>query len=168
MTDFDQIIKEHGSGLRRICLNLTHDSDQAKDAFQEVLIRIWKNLGSFRGESSVKTWVSRITVNVCLTFISRSRKNKKIFLPMAPFEKYPSGSSDPGRSAEINQKTEFFRKFFTTLSDADKTLVTLYLEEYTTDEMAEICGLSESNVRVRIHRIKSRIKEDWEAHYESR
>ncbi|MCK6605101.1 MAG: sigma-70 family RNA polymerase sigma factor [Ignavibacteriaceae bacterium] len=166
--DFDGIIKEYGRSLRTICINLLHDTSNAEDVYQEVLLKIWKNIGSFRGESSVKTWVSRIAVNVAITGLNREKKKKKIFLPLFPAERKIPSADDPGKAAEISQKVEFFKKFFQTLSDTEKALVTLYLEEYTTAEMAGITGLTEANVRVRIHRLKSKVKEEWERNYESR
>jgi len=172
MTDRREKFREALSGNERriygICCNYFGPGDEAKDAYQEILMRIWLNITDFRGEAQLKTWVTRIAVNVCLTFISKEkRKNSlvKSFSMLGYFEENPEDES--GDSME-EEKLKFFREFTGRLNPVDKTLVSLYLDDTDYREISEITGLSEVNARTRIHRIKGQIKKEWEERYGTR
>lgn len=159
---FSRIIRENGKYIYRICNYYFAESCDRDDAVQEVTARVWQSLPSFRNESKASTWIYRITVNTCLSFI-RSEKKRKMVNEQA------AGTRDiyevPGTDDETGsgeQKLVFFKSFVQSLSGIDRSLVSLYLEEVPGKEIAEITGLTEANARVRIHRIKELIKRKWE------
>lgn len=163
---FKKALKENDKMIYRICCRFFGSDDNAKDAYQEVLLRIWQNIESFRGESLLKTWISRISVNVCITFAAMSKRKSSLFIRFADSDDYPNLiEADPCNDDELKMK--FFREFMSGLNASDRILVSLYLEDTGTKEIAEITGLSESNVRVKIHRIKNQIKNKWEMQYGS-
>jgi RNA polymerase sigma-70 factor (ECF subfamily) len=160
---FREAVKENDKMIFRICCHFFGPGENAKDAHQEILLKIWLNIEKFRNEAKVKTWIYRIAVNVCLTFLSRSKKKSTLFVPISK-----SMSSLQHEEFPINDeenKERFFRNFVEHLNAADKVLVSLYLEELDTKEISGITGLSESNVRVKIHRIKNQIRKEWEIKY---
>ena len=160
---FREAIGENSQRIFRICSYYFTDPDDRNDAYQDSLIRIWENLSGFKGNSKVSTWIYRVVVNTCLSFLRKEKRRKHMFDDGKDYE--ISDSSNPKTLEEslvFDDKLIFFMNFMNRISLADRTLVSLYLEELTTKEMAEITGFTEVNVRVKIHRIKEQIKKEWE------
>lgn len=159
---FRKVINENRGRIFRICNYYFRDEDDRDDAIQEALIRIWENLSSFKNQSNISTWIYRVVVNTCLAFIRKDKSRKKIFSA-----RLTSDLTDlPDKTATVEDsqaelKLAFFRKFMDVLQSVDRTLVSLYLEELSSREMADVIGISEANVRVKIHRIKEQINKKW-------
>jgi RNA polymerase sigma-70 factor, ECF subfamily len=145
-----------------ICCRFFGHNDQAKDVYQEILLKIWLNIKNFRGESRIRTWITRIAVNVCLTNITKIRKSTSVFVPLTNLNYSDLSTEDYNDTEEEEAKLNFFEAFKNRLNPVDKTLVSLYLEDIEYREIAQITGLSEGNARTRIHRIKELIKQEWE------
>ncbi|MHC1738501.1 MAG: RNA polymerase sigma factor [Ignavibacteriaceae bacterium] len=163
---FKNAIKENGEVIFRICSRFFGGGEDAKDASQEILLKIWLSIEKFRGDSSIKTWITRIAVNNCITYRSREKKRKNIIIPISP-----SLNRDIRGEKEFEDdenKLLFFREFMKRLDPSDKILISLYLEDLGTKEISEISGVSENNVRVKIHRIKNQIKREWSLKYGTR
>ena len=129
------------------------DSD---DLLQEILLQIWKSLNQFKGNANVDTWCYRVALNTSLMW-NRTQGRRRNNLPEVAIEDSQLSSHDSGRDA-----VELLQRFLQTLSNTDRALVLLYLDDLTGKQIAEVIGISESAVRVRIHRIKKRLS-DWEA-----
>lgn len=157
---FKNAVEEYGKMIFRVCSHFFGSRDNAKDAYQETLLKIWLNIKSFRGEASLKTWIYRIAVNVCITYLLKVKRNRSLFVPITKTV-FNNSTTDGEIYKEEKGKLQFFRGFVDNLPASDKALVSLYLEDLDTKEMSVITGLSESNVRVRIHRIKNQIKNEW-------
>jgi len=159
---FRKAVGENEGRIFRICRYYFSDADERNDAFQESLIRIWEKIDSFRNESSLNTWIYRVVVNTCLTCIRKEKKRKVLFESNRKTESlYVPVPHSEDKEEQANEKIQFFNSFMEQLSTLDRMLVSLYLEEFGTKEMAEVTGLSESNVRVKIHRIKEQIIKEW-------
>jgi RNA polymerase sigma-70 factor (ECF subfamily) len=160
---FRNAIGENSRRIFRICSYFFYNWDDRNDAYQETLIRIWENLHSFKGNSLLSTWIYRVTVNTCLSHIRSEKRRINLIESTSSPEVFlvaePGGNED---ACNEENKIIFLQQFMMNLSMADRTLVSLYLEDLSTKEMAEITGISEANVRVRMHRIKNRIKNEWE------
>ena len=157
-----ELLKENSNRIYRICCRYMNDRESCKDAYQEVLINVWNNLARFRGDAKISTWIYRITVNTCLMFIKTTKKtneNVEVLSNIDHLTIPDTGTSE--KHSEDEERLSFFNNFIQQLCLSDRTLVSLYLEELSTREIAEVTGLSEANVRVRIHRIKEQIKKDW-------
>lgn len=160
---FREAIEENQKMIFRICYHFFGPGENARDAYQDILLKIWMNIENFRGECQLKTWIYRIATNVCITFRAKVKKKSTIFVPFSESVYKIAGEEEIYKDNE--NKILFFRKFMDELNASDRALVSLYLEDLDTKEMAHITGLSESNVRVRLHRIKDEIKRQWEAEY---
>lgn len=160
---FREALEENQKMIFRICCRFFGPGENAHDAYQDILLRIWMNIENFRGECQLKTWIYRVALNVCITFRAKNKKRSLLFVPLSQ----PAYNiADETKLYEDDEnKLAFFRKFMDGLSTSDKALVSLYLEDLDTKEISRITGLSESNVRVRIHRIKSEVKKQWETEY---
>ena len=159
---YREILKENNNRIFRICCWYFTDAEERNDTYQESLIRIWEKLHSFRGESKVSTWIYRIVVNSCLTHIRKDKLRISLIDTGKIPENIQVAEASPAEHDQTDMKLAFFRGLLQTMNHADRTLVSLYLEELSTKEMAEITGLTETNVRVKLHRIKEQIKKEWE------
>ncbi|MEI6455206.1 MAG: sigma-70 family RNA polymerase sigma factor [bacterium] len=160
---FRKAMEENEERIFRICRYYYSDSEDQNDAFQESLVRIWEKIDSFRNESKLSTWIYRVVVNTCLSGLRREKKRKGLFETGRDVEKIHITETPPGEAGQEEElKLDFFRTFMKLITPVDRMLVSLYLEEVSTKEMSEITGLSESNVRVKIHRIKEQIIKAWE------
>ena len=162
---FREAILENDRRIYGICCYYFGPGDEAKDAYQEILLKIWLNILNFRGESQLKTWISRIAVNVCMTYLSKKSRKSSVIVPLSHADcDFKAGDSDDN-SEEEEVKIKFFEEFRNKLNSADKILVTLYLDDIEYSEISLITGLSEGNARARIYRIKKQIKKEWEDKY---
>lgn len=152
---FLNALEEHQQKLLRICSVYANDSDDTQDLFQEVLINIWRAMPSFKGNASIGTWMYRITLNVCLRIRSKEIKKQKKILRLDSIRviSLQNESRDNGMDAKLMK----LRSCIKTLNDAEKAVITLYLEELPYREISNITGLKENTVAVKIKRIKIKL-----------
>ena len=161
--EFRQAISHHYAGVFRLCCRYFGNSDDASDAVQDIIIKVWSNRHRFRGESSPGTWIYRIATNVCLTTLEKRKRSVRLpdFEEMS--DTTPDDSEEEKEKKTMDEaRLQFFKRFMDSLNSADRLLVSLYLEEIDSGEIAAVTGLTGSNVRTRISRIKSQIKKEWE------
>jgi len=153
-TQFELLYQAHYRMVLQLCLGfLKGDSDQSKDLTQEVFIQVWNNLGKFRQDASPKTWIYRITVNTCLNFLKKQKtKDQKlgeILRDQETTEEIHFTETDPSK---------MLFEAMAHLSEIDRLVTGLLLEDVPQEEIASILGISDGNLRVKIHRIKLRLK----------
>lgn len=149
-TFFKDIYQTYSPKVHRLCLGYTGNAMEADDLLQEVFIKAWQNLDKFRGDSQISTWIYRIAVNTCLHHL-RSQKNKKNVDIDKTIIKKEEGTDDK------EQQIQLLYKCISELSEADRLIITLLLEEVSYSEIAEVTAISEGNLRVKIHRIKQQL-----------
>lgn len=153
-TQFEQLLQRNRGRLAAIAH--AYANVDADDLLQEILLQIWRSLDGFQQRSSIDTWCYRIALNTAMSWQRKTgRRNRSLSSAAADVDQLP-GAVDGHDPAELLQR------FLKTLSDADRALVLMYLDDLSGAEMAKITGLSEAAVRVRIHRVKSRLA-DWNA-----
>ena len=155
---FKSLVKEHNDRIHRLCRCYIRDRDAGDDVYQEVLVHLWKSLDSFEGRSRVSTWIYRVTVNTCLGHLRSERRRKKLF--GAPSEESAEVADDTWKS-DGTDDIERLYGCISRLPPVERALVSLYLEDVSMREMAEILGITEANVRVRLHRARKSLKEIW-------
>ncbi len=148
-------VEENKQKLLRICSVYATDEDDRKDLFQEVLVNIWKSMPSFKSDAAIGTWMFRITLNVCLRIQAKQTKKKKQFVNMDSVElsRYAGHDVPYDESPEL----QYMRSCIKKLNEADKAVIALYLEELAYREIAEITGLTENHVAVKIKRVKKKL-----------
>lgn len=162
---YKKILEENYQKVFRLCLRYFGNRSEAEDATQDVFVKVWMNIEKFRGEAAVGTWIYRIATNVCLTVL-RNRRNLTVDTGRAETEKSDEDDADHiSRQETGEKKLRFFNELLQKLNSIDRTIVSLYLEDVDSKTIAEITGLSDSNIRTRIHRIKNGIKKEWEEKY---
>lgn len=130
-------------------MGYVNDIDLAKDLAQETFIVVFKKLPDFRNEAKIGTWIFRIASNICLRQIERQKHYPKDELPKNISEE---------NATDIESKIKFLYKCISELNETDRIIISLELENIKQEEIADIVGLSNTNVRVRIHRIKEKIR----------
>ncbi|SNR35048.1 RNA polymerase sigma factor [Lutibacter flavus] len=152
---FEEIHKVYWPKVYRQCMGYMNDHDAAKDITQETFIKVWQHLPKFRNESSIGTWVFRIAANSCLRQISKDKKMPKSEFPNEIVEEIL-----------VNNEplVEFLYKCISELPEVERIIISLELEELKQKEIAKIVGLTESNVRVKIHRIKEKLTKKFQKH----
>ncbi|MFH6972949.1 RNA polymerase sigma factor [Flavobacterium petrolei] len=146
---FEDIYKLYYHKIYRICMGYVNDYDVAQDLTQETFIIVWKQLPRFRNESSIGTWIFRIASNNCLRLIEKEKRVIKTELTINLIEE---------NQESIEPKIQMLYKYISELQETDRIIISLELEDVNQTEIANIVGLSESNVRVKIHRIKEKLK----------
>jgi RNA polymerase sigma-70 factor, ECF subfamily len=160
---FTSAMETNKDRIYRICCCYVRDDEQRKDVFQEVLINIWESLDSFKGTSQLSTWIYRVAVNTCLGYSRSENRRRKVFdeSKKVDFETVPD-QEGTGNSEELEEDLRRLYDCINLLQPIEKTLVSLYLEDVSTAEMSEILGITEGNIRVKLHRIKKVLKEKME------
>jgi RNA polymerase sigma factor (sigma-70 family) len=148
-------VEQNQQKLLRVCSVYAEDANDKKDLFQEALINIWQSLPSFDNKSSISTWMFRITLNVCMRLQMKHAKKRD------RFRKLDSLTIEYVREEEPNmdeqERLVKLRTCIKQLNDADKAVISLYLEELSYKEISDITGLSENHVAVKIKRIKMKL-----------
>ena len=155
--NFEEIYSQYYQRVFRLCIGYLNDRDWAKDVVQETFITVWQQQGKFKGESSIGTWIFRIASNHCLRQIEKEKRIPKGQM-LRDVEDTPANSIEP--------RTAFLYKCIADLPESERLIISLELEDVDQKEIASILGLSEANVRVKIHRIKEKLSEKFKAYKE--
>jgi len=137
----------------KICRAYTDTQEDFEDYYQEVCLQIWRSKDNFKEQSAWSTWIYRLSLNVCLTFLKKKKNNKQ----NAPSDLLPDEVLVDSRAfadESLNQLYGAIRQ----LSEIDRGVILLYLEEKSYQEIADIIGTNTNNIGVRITRIKERLK----------
>lgn len=149
---FEEIYKAYWEKIFRLCMGYTNDHDLSRDLAQDTFIRVWQQLPNFRNESNIGTWIFRIATNNCLRQIEKQNRFPKGELPV---------NLKAEKEKSIEPKIQLLYKFIAELEETDRIVISLELENINQKEIAVIVGLSESNIRVKIHRIKKKLTEKF-------
>ncbi|MET3035306.1 sigma-70 family RNA polymerase sigma factor [Chryseobacterium sp. NRRL B-14859] len=145
---FEEIYELYWQKIFRLCMGYVNDTELAQDLAQETFIIVWQQLPKFRNESGIGTWIFRIASNNCLRQIEKEKKFSKTDLPIQLEEK---------KQESLEPQIQLLYQFISELPETERIIISLELEEVKQAEIAHIVGLSESNIRVKIHRIKEKL-----------
>lgn len=154
---FETLHREYNSMVLQMCLGfMKGDLDLAKDLSQEVFINTWKALKKFKGNSNHKTWIYRITVNTCLKYIRDKKDKNQISID----EGHLHLTNESNHQIDTNHQSLY--NAIGKLGEVDRLIMMLILDELEYEEISNIIGISEVNLRVKIHRIKKKLKKTLE------
>ena len=152
--DFLTQIEAHKGMIHKVCHAYCWNPGDREDLFQEIIIQLWKAWPGFRGESKFSTWLYRIALN---TSISGLRKQKNHLVYMEP-EKLPAGSADESENEEKEERLKQFYDALRQLSELERAIIMLYLDEKSYDEMEDILGINQNSLRVKMNRAKEKLR----------
>ena len=153
---FQSILNKHRESIYRICWGFAKTTEDVQDLFQEIMMNLWRGLDRFRGQAELSTWVYRVSVNSCLLW-KRSKK-RRIDIDARDGVLPEKGGKTVEDDFIRSEKMLQLKEAISTLKKIDRTIALLVLEEMSYKEIAEITGLSVSNVGVKINRIKTELK----------
>lgn len=149
---FLDMMREHQGIIHKVC-RLYRDSPQDReDLFQEITYQLWSAFPRYRGESKLSSWMYRLALN---TAIGSFRKKR----PQLNYEEVLPEIADEVPNEEQAIREERLFAALKQLNDAEKAIITLYLEEHSYKQISEIIGISENNVGVKLNRIKHKIQQ---------
>ena len=149
--EFAQIVREHKRRIYTVCYMFSKDADEVADLFQEILINMWKGFPAFRGESTVSTWIWRVSLNTC---INTSKKRRR--LDTIPLNVNINPYEDVDEDAlQIRQLYERINR----LGLVDRSIILMWLENLSYEEIGAILGISVKNVSVKLVRIREKLKQ---------
>jgi RNA polymerase sigma factor (sigma-70 family) len=157
-TTFMSVIENHKGILYKVANAYCKDSDDRNDLVQEITIQLWKSFDHYNSAYKYSTWIYRIALNVAISFIQKEnrRKNRTHPLNDSIFD-----FTETTVTNETEQNINLLQQFVSELKELDKALMLLYLEEKSHKEIAEIMGISETNVATKIGRIKTSLKQKF-------
>ncbi|SHF65414.1 RNA polymerase sigma factor [Pedobacter caeni] len=151
---FIKMINEHRGIIYKVCNLYCLEKEYKKDLFQEIVLQLWKSFPSFRNESQRSTWMYRVALNTAITiFRKESRAPERRSISDAEFE-----IPDMDTFTDQQEQMGLLKQAINTLTQIEKAIILLYLEEKSYEEISEIIGISKTNVGVKINRIKIKLE----------
>lgn len=148
-----QFIHPYKAIIIKICRAYTNTQEDFEDYYQEVCLQIWRSRERFNEQSEWSTWIYRLSLNVCMTLLKKKKNNH---------QNYASDYLPPEVTEDVKVFTDedlnMLYRAIKQLSEVDRAVILLYLEERPYVEIAEIIGTNSNNIGVRVKRIKERLK----------
>jgi RNA polymerase sigma-70 factor, ECF subfamily len=155
----DRIFNEWMPGYKGILFKVVHTNAvthaDREDLFQEIAVQVWRSIDRFRGESSVATWIYRVALNTAIAWNRRERRHHRGKQPLDAAAGVISLASADGRDPRL----DWLYRQIAALNEVDRSLALLMLDGFSYREMADIVGISETYVGVKLNRIKSALAE---------
>jgi len=155
-SDFKHMMRENHDTIRRIAGYYVNDPHEQKDLYQEIVSQLWQSFDDFRGEASHGTWLYRVALNTAISHL-RKKKSRPSWKFWQATDEEPAATEAKDHLVEAEEK-QLLKDHIKKLDPMDQTLILLYLEEVEYQTIAEITGLTKSNVGVRLHRIREQLK----------
>ncbi len=155
---FKSTFETHHQKIFHLCYAYSGDADIASDLVQDTFLKVWQHLDSFQNNSSIGTWIYRIAVNTCLAYIKIGKRIQTEDISNTIIESFVEDES------VLEYKVSLLYQCIAFLQESDRLIITMVLDEIPYAEIAEISGISDGNLRVRIHRIKQQLTELYRKH----
>ena len=145
------MVKEYRKTIYTVCYFFSKDTEEVNDLYQEILINLWRGFPNYRGESSLKTWIWRVSLNTC----SNQERKKKSRIQTVPLSiDIDLYNDDDAGSRQIQMLYDRINQ----LDVFDRAIILLWLENMTYQDIADVVGIPVSNVTTRLFRIKEQLK----------
>jgi RNA polymerase sigma-70 factor (ECF subfamily) len=149
-----RLVHEHKAMLYKVCNLYCRTEFDRQDLFQEIVIQLWKSYPKFRGDSKFSTWLYRIALNTAISDLRRQKKNITLTEPA----QLPTEIEDIQYHKEKEEQLLVLHKAIEQLTEIEKAITMLYLEDKSYDEMEDILGINQNNLRVKMNRIKDKLR----------
>jgi RNA polymerase sigma factor (sigma-70 family) len=154
---FTELYEQYAGKILKLCLGYAGNDTLAQDLMQDTFAAVWQSMDKFRGDAQYSTWIYRIAVNTCLGYF-RSPRNK------ANSELKEALLDHPEEVSEKEQQMQLLYKCISELQETDRLIISMVLEDLPYAEIAEATGVTENNLRVKIHRIKQQLSTIYNRH----
>ena len=155
---FLSVVESNKGVLYKIANSYCKDAEDRKDLVQEIIVQLWKSYENYNDQYKYSTWIYRISLNVAISFYRHEGRRKRFSNPLSDgiinfVHNY--------ETSELEDDISFLQQLISELKEIDKALMLLYLDQKSYKEIAEIIGISESNVATKIGRIKTVLKQKF-------
>jgi RNA polymerase sigma-70 factor (ECF subfamily) len=151
---FQEVIEQHKGVLFKVARAYCQNEDDRQDLIQEMMIQIWQSIHKYNNQFKISTWLYRISLNIAISFYRKnSTRTNKFTILNEQMAQMPVEDK-----TEKEQQLNLLEQFIGELKEIDKALMLLYLEDKSHTEIAEILGMSATNVGTKIGRIKDKLK----------
>ncbi|MBI9064586.1 MAG: sigma-70 family RNA polymerase sigma factor [Marinilabiliaceae bacterium] len=159
--EFINILNDHRKLIYKVCNSYCQDTGNRQDLEQEIVLQLWRSIKKFDGRVKLSTWIYKVALNTAITFHRNEckQKNKKSGLDASVI-----ALAEHQEDCEDEDKIALLYQFIGQLNEMDKALMLLYLDNTKHKEIADIIGITESNVATKIARIKKKLKEQFINH----
>ena len=158
---FVSLMKEHRNLIFKICHSYCANAENRKDLQQEIFIQLWKSFRKFDGRVKISTWIYKVALNTAIFFYRKDSKHNNNKTVSLDADVITLAHAEP--DTVLDENIALLYKFISQLNELDKALILLYLDDNKQKDIAEILGLSETNVATKISRIKKNLKEQFKA-----
>ncbi len=149
--EFARIIRENKTTIYTVCYMFSKDKDEVEELFQEALIALWRGFESFRGESAIRSWIYRVSLNTCIS-AERKKRRRTDSVRLDMNINIFSDTDEDSRQAQM------LRERIGKLGVFDRAIILLWLENLSYEEIGAIVGITAKNVSVRLVRIREQLK----------
>ena len=156
--EFLQIIKKNQGIIHKVCNIYCDEQEDRNDLFQEIVAQLWKSFPSFREESKFSTWMYRVALNTAITSFKKTKRRPD--QNRLTYDNFQIKDDDYDTETEDNIK--LLHRAVSQLTGVEKSIILLFLEEKKYEEIAEITGITQNYVRVKMNRIKKKLKKFME------
>jgi RNA polymerase sigma-70 factor (ECF subfamily) len=151
---FLDMINAHRGIIYKVCNLYCSNNEDRKDLFQEIVLQLWKSFGRFRNESLLSTWMYRVALNTAISnFRKEKRKPESKSISVAEFQ-----IPDIDEFSKEMENLGLLKNAINQLTEIEKAVIMLHLDERSYEEISEIVGITKSNVGVRLNRIKTKLE----------
>ncbi len=152
---YEQVSREHDRALQRLASSYEADPEKRRDLLQEIHLALWQSFESFKGNCSLRTWVYRVAHNTAASHVVRQRRFKQQALIGLEEAEAAPNYHELERAPDKAMCLERLQHLIRALKPSDRQVIFCYLEEMDAASIAEITGLTPSNIATKIHRIKN-------------
>lgn len=156
---FLEVVENHKALIYKVAHAYCKDPEDRKDLIQEVLIQLWRSFERYDAQYQLSTWIYRIAFNVAISWYRKQNSHAK---RMAPIEEELIYLLQEPEEADLDENLKLLQAFIAQLNKLDRALILLYLEDKSQKEIAEILGLSVSNVSTKVGRIKAKLRQKFD------
>lgn len=149
---FNEWLDQYKGLLFKIIRAYAFDQEDREDLFQEISIQVWKSIPNFKHQSAISTWIYRVSLNTALVWKRKTTRHKDGRQSVAAMENILHSGSEPK-----DERLEWLYSKISKLNEIDRSITLLMLDGFSYSDMAEILGISESNIGVKIYRIKKHL-----------
>lgn len=151
--EFAKRVQESQGIIHKVSRIYCDNEEHRKDLFQEILIQLWKSYPSFRGNAKFSTWMYRVALNVAIQDLRKTKKRQQLFFQTNQFK----DASEEQKSEVQDEKLKLMHSAIAELNKVEKAIVMLHLDEKSNKQIAEIVGITQNYVRVKMNRIKTKL-----------
>lgn len=151
--EFIKMIKANEGIIFKISKVYSNQLEDQKDLYQEIVFQLWRSFDSFKGESKMSTWIYRIALNISITYLKKSKKNRS-----RAFTDFEIQNLTIEQNTEKEDRMDILYAHIRRLNDIDKGIILLYLEGKNHEDIAMITGFSKTNIGTKLGRIKQKLR----------